>query len=154
MSLTCPERDLAHSLHQAPTPFLPYLLIALVRDHGHALFGDREAQAQISRSRIENEAVRGIGTGYVAGLALQTWIGPERKDMPTADVLTADLAAAALYVPISKCIALGPGARSGSILEGVETTLMPLGVGELFRSLWQMLGLGRGVRVLTASGLL
>lgn len=74
--------------------------------------------------------------------------------MPTADVLTADLAAAALYVPITQCIGHDPGARSGNILEGVEMTLMPLGAGELFRSLWQMLGLGRGVRVLTASALL
>ena len=66
-------------------------------------------------------------------------------DMPTAGVLIAGLAAAALYVPVRMCIGNGPGARSGSTLEGVEMTPMVIGVGKLFRSLWQTLRLGGGV---------
>lgn len=128
MSLTRLERDLVHCRLQVLTPSLPYLLIAPARDHDHVLLRDRKVQAQFPKLGIETEAIHGLGTGLVAVLALQIWRALDMRDAPTADVLTADLAAAALYEPTRKRIGTDPEARSGSILEGVEMNMMLLGV--------------------------
>jgi hypothetical protein len=122
-----PKRGLARYRLQALTLFPPYLLIALARDHGHILLGDKESQAQIPRLVI--------GTGLFAALALRAWTDLDMTDMPTADGLTADLAAAALYVTIRKRIENDPGVHSGRILAGVEMTMMLHGLGKLFLSL-------------------